>query len=143
MTCNSVEHGRILAAMSATVVTLLTAIACSDSQRLPPIGPRIPVPTEVRNVAIKGVTIEPETHVLRLGQRQEFYLKLELGDGGPPGGPVPQWTSSNPSVVALTRDGSATTAGSAVDASARGIGLATIEVIAHGHTATRQLQVVP
>ena len=143
MTCNSVEHERTLAAIIATVVTLLTAVACSDSQPLSPIGPRIPVPTEVRNVAIKGVTIEPQTTVLRLGKRQEFYLKLELGDGGPPVGPVPQWTSSNPSVVALTRDGSATTTGSAVEASGRAVGLATIEVIAHGHTATRQIQVVP
>lgn len=143
MTRSAVEHGRLYTAVSATVLTLLTAVACGDSQPLPPVAPRIPVPTEVRNVAIKGVTIEPETNVLKLGQTQEFYLKLELSDSSPPVGPVPQWTSSNPSVVALARDRSATSSGGALDATATGIGVAIIEVIAYGHTATRQVQVVP
>jgi len=100
-----------------------------------PTSPTPSVPFITDNLAsVDSVAIVPDTNTLYVGQTQVFSLAVELGPGIPPSGPLPLWSSTNPSVV--TVDGSGTATGIAV-------GEATITVLARGKTATRQLEVVP
>ena len=70
---------------------------------------------------------------MRVGETLTFSVKLELGEGVPPSGPVPFWSSTNRAAVLVEpATGKATAVGE---------GIATIEVTGHGGRATRTIKV--
>jgi uncharacterized protein YjdB len=84
---------------------------------------------------VVSIAIVPDTNLLKLGQMQQFSLSVELGPGIPlSGGPLPRWSSTNPSVIMVDGGGAVT---------GIGVGESVIEVLYKGKTAARQLTVVP
>jgi hypothetical protein len=93
-------------------------------------------PTDVASSPLAPITsmqVVPAVASMRLGDSMIFSLAIELGEGVPPSGPVPTWSSTSPTVIAVDASGRAT---------ALGLGDAAIEVAAHGRRAARRLRVV-
>lgn len=81
------------------------------------------------------MTITPAISSLSVGQTQRFATSVELSTGIPPaGGMIPQWSSSNASVLELDAEG---------NAKAVGVGEAAVQASVDGKTTTRSLQVIP
>jgi uncharacterized protein YjdB len=111
---------------------MLGSTACDGSPSVPSVSIG---PTATATLAnVNGIVILPATNTLRLGQREQFTVAVDLAPGIPPSGPLPLWSSSSPSVVAVSSNGIVT---------AVALGEATVQVIFRGHTASRQLQIVP
>ena len=80
---------------------------------------------------VVSAQIMPAIATMRVGERVTFSLKLELGQGVPPSGPMPFWSSTNHAVIVLEPNGEAT---------AVGAGIAIIEVKGRAQVA-RAIQV--
>jgi hypothetical protein len=87
-----------------------------------------------RPAPITSMQVVPVVASMRLGDNMIFSLAIELGEGVPPSGPMPMWSSTNAAVIAVDSNGRAI---------ALGLGEAAIEVTAHGRRAARHLRVVP
>ncbi len=112
-------------------LAVVGSVACGN-------GPTSPTPQSSRAsqvASVVSVTITPDVNSLSVGQTQHFAASVELSTGIPPaGGMVPQWSSTNASVLELDADG---------NAKAVGVGEATVQAAVGGKTTTRPIRVVP
>ena len=81
---------------------------------------------------ILSVRIVPEISELRVDAIQWFHFTVELGPGYPPSGPVPLWSSSDPSIVSVDGGGKVT---------ALAPGISVLSVMFRGKSDMRQLRV--
>lgn len=96
---------RPLALCSVFVLALATGnCGGSETDVVEPTGP-----TDVAGVAaVQAIMIVPAVSTLKLGATERFSISVELGSGIPPSGPMPFWSSTNPSVIVVDQNGSAT-----------------------------------
>jgi uncharacterized protein YjdB len=126
----TLTHSRQPRVVVGIVLLTLGSTACNPTPNAPTASPD---PTSTIALApVNAIGIEPATTVLKAGETQQFSVTVELGPGVPGSGPVPLWTTSNPSVLAVTPSGAAT---------AVALGEATIRVTFRGHTASRRVKV--
>jgi len=71
--------------------------------------------------------------VLKVGERQQFTVKVDLAPGVPPSSAAPLWVSSNPAALSITSSGVAT---------ALAVGDTMVQVTFLGRIASRNIQVV-
>jgi hypothetical protein len=81
---------------------------------------------------ILSVRIVPEISELRVNATQWFHFTVELGPGYPPSGPLPLWSSSDPSIVSVDGSGKVT---------ALAPGISVLSVMFRGKSDMRQLRV--
>lgn len=133
------ETDRFMKSRSSAVIGIVLLTlglgygACGGS----PTGPTLsqpPTSTAITPAPVNSIAIVPAENALKVGETRQFSFSVELGPGVPTSGPLPVWSSTNPSVVAI--DGSGAARGVAV-------GEAVIQVLFRGKTATRQIGVVP
>jgi uncharacterized protein YjdB len=102
-----------------------------------PTSPTVPAASKQSAVAVatfRSFQLTPAIDAMRLGETLSFSIAIELGEGVPPSGPMPIWSSTNPAVITIDGGGRAT---------AIATGQSTIEVAAHGHRTSRQIRVQP
>src|SRR4051812_24109577 len=121
-----IKSGRRWTVALVILVGMASAAAGCNSR---PASPTNPSNTGTAPLApVLSVAIEPAIDVLTLGRDQQLRVRVELGPGVPPSGPVPLWSTSNPGVVAVNSSGVVT---------GRAIGDAVVEVIFQGHKVAR------
>jgi uncharacterized protein YjdB len=107
--------------------------SCSDTPVVLPTTPTPSTATQTATLApVLSVQITPSTDKMRVGESLTFSTKVQLGEGVPPSGPMPRWSSTHPAVIVIDPTGKATAVGE---------GNASIEVSGHGHRVTRSIQV--
>lgn len=109
---------------------LLVGSACDRA----PNAPTAPANSNPALASVLAIAITPATNSLKRGERQQFTVAVDLTSGVPPSGPLPLWTSMNPSVLSVDSNGSA---------NAIALGEATLLVTFRGRTDSRHLQIVP
>lgn len=112
----------------------IAAVAGANCKSTPTAVTDVPSPNQARLAPIISMQVVPDVASMRLGDSVTFSLEIELGEGIPPSGPMPIWSSTNPKVIAVDSNGRAT---------ALAVGETTIEAAAHGQRAARHLRVVP
>lgn len=111
------------------VVTLILT-ACTSA----PTGPsQSNSQTSGSQATVLSISIEPDNASLQVGQRVQFSVAVALTDGVPPSGPLPHWSSSNPSVATVDDNGVVTAISG---------GGSLLQVDFRGKTATRRLEVL-
>jgi hypothetical protein len=122
---------RILFAVMVPVTA--AGIACADVNTNP-TAPTVPQQSTQQSTLapVLSIQISPPVESMRIGETLSFSVTVELGDGVPPSGPMPSWSSTNPAVIRIEPHGNATAVGK---------GAATIEVIFKGHTTMRTVHV--
>ena len=116
-----------------TVTVIVTAVGVACSRTPTPTSPT--VPAAFRQLApFSSFQLTPAIDAMRLGETLSFSIAIEFGEGAPPSGPVPMWSSTNPAAITIDGGGRAT---------AIAIGESTIEVVAHGYRTSRQIRVQP
>jgi uncharacterized protein YjdB len=111
----------------------MVAVCSGCSDTLPTTPSRTSTATQQSTLApVLSALIAPSIDKMRVGETLTFSIKLELGEGVPPSGPLPLWSSTNRAVILIDTTGKAT---------ALGEGNATIEVNAHGQKVSRNIQV--
>lgn len=126
MTSLSASSRRLVIVCAALVVVV--GLSCKRTPTAPTDD------ASSRLAPITSMQVVPAVASMRLGDSMIFSLAIELGEGVPPSGPMPIWSSTNPTVITVDANGRAT---------ALGLGEAAIEVAAHGRRASRHLRVVP
>jgi hypothetical protein len=106
---------------------------CSNTAVTHPSSPTTRATGQSTVAPILSTQITPSVDRMRIGETLTFSLKLELGEGVPPSGPMPFWSSTNRAAVLIDA-----TSGKAT---AIGEGTATIEVAGRGGRASRTIQV--
>lgn len=81
---------------------------------------------------VLSVQVVPLVDRMRVGETVSFSINVELGEGVPPSGPMPFWSSSNPDVITIDGSGKAT---------AIRRGNATIELTFKGHKVVQSISV--
>lgn len=94
----------------------------------------VTAPPQPRLAPILSIQMLPALPSIRLGDSVTFTLNVALGEGIPPSGPMPVWSSTNPMVIGVDANGRAT---------ALALGEASLEVLAHGQRAARTIRVAP
>jgi hypothetical protein len=116
-------------------VAILAATASAVNCTRTPTSPTVPaVPARTALAPFLSFQVTPAIDAMRIGETLSFSIAIELGEGVPPSGPMPMWSSSNPAVIAIDPGGRATAVAQ---------GESTIQVAAHGHRTSRQIRVRP
>jgi uncharacterized protein YjdB len=106
---------------------------CSTGPITHPSSPTSGATGQSAVAPVLSAQITPPVDTMRVGQTLTFSVRLELGEGVPPSGPMPIWSSTNGAAILVeAATGKATAVGE---------GIATIEVTGHGGRATRKIQV--
>jgi uncharacterized protein YjdB len=106
---------------------------CSNSPVAHPSSPTTGFTGQSTVAPVLSTQMTPSVDSMRVGETLTFSLKLELGEGVPPSGPMPFWSSTNRAAVLIDA-----TSGKAT---AVGEGSATIEVTGRGGRASRTIRV--
>jgi uncharacterized protein YjdB len=110
-------------------VVTLTLTACTSA----PTGPsQSNSQASASQASVLSITIEPDNASLQVGQRVQFSVSVVLTDGVPPSGPLPHWSSSNPSIATVDDNGVVTAISS---------GDSVLQVDFRGKMATRRIEV--
>ena len=122
--------------LSSMISALVICCGCSDVGVSHPISPTpIAVATQHSAVAtVLSAQISPSIDTMKTGETLTFSMKLEFGEGVPPAGPMPLWSSNNSTVIRIDGGGIATAVGE---------GQATIEASGLGAKVTRTIRVIP
>ena len=121
---------------AAIISMTAVGVSCSDLPSTNPTAPTLHVGTSSTQQSILApvlsIQILPLVETMRVGETLSFSVNVQLGEGVPPSGPMPLWSSTNAAVILVDGSGHAT---------AIGRGTATIEVIFKGLTTSRNIQV--
>lgn len=124
---NTCQRSRSLAVLF-TAVMALAGVACERA-------PTAPTDAAMSSFApVTSLQVVPDVRSVRLGETTTFSVAVEVGEGVPPSGPAPTWSSTNAAVITVDASGRAT---------ALALGEAAVEVAAHGRRAARHLRVLP
>jgi len=114
------------------VLTILAVVAGACSESAPPAAsPTGPTQT-IQLATVQAVTISPQARTLSVGQTQQYWLHVVLGEGAPPSLGPPYWRSSDPGVLTIEPDGRAI---------ARAAGTAILTATVHGGLGTLEVHV--
>lgn len=122
--------------IAAIISMVAVSVSCSDVPATNPTAPTRSLRTgstqQSTLAPVLSIEISPRVEAMRVGETLSFSVNVQLGEGVPPSGPMPFWSSTNPAVIFIDVAGNATAVGK---------GVTTIEVIFKGLRTSRNIQV--
>lgn len=130
------QQMKLSGSIRVIVLFPMVLVGCSKVPSSP-ISPTLTstgVHTTADMARVTAIEILPETAILRIGQTEFLSVSVVLSPGIPPSGPLPIWSTTNPSVATVDSDGLV---------KARAVGSTVVEVRFKDVSATRLVSVVP